>query len=66
MLHSFLYKERVTVDPYILAACESGSMPPSHRESVIILLPKEGKDTKDINQGRSNKVLQRNKKYCPS
>jgi hypothetical protein len=32
--------------------CEMSIMPPSHLESIIILLPKEGKDTSDIGHWR--------------
>jgi hypothetical protein len=32
--------------------CEKSIMPPSHRESIIILLPKEGKDASDIGNWR--------------
>jgi hypothetical protein len=42
--------------PVILGAwnqsLNTGSLPPSHLESVITLLPKEGKDTKDIKHWR--------------
>jgi hypothetical protein len=31
---------------------ENGTMPPSHLESMITLLPKEGKDTSDIKNWR--------------
>jgi hypothetical protein len=41
---------------YILKAwsfsCATGSLPPSHKESIITLLPKEGKDLKDIKNWR--------------
>ena len=33
-------------------SCERGEMPPSHKESVISLLPKEGKNVKDIKNWR--------------
>ncbi len=42
--------------PIILGAwnhsLSTGSLPPSHLESLITLLPKEGKDTKDIKNWR--------------
>ena len=42
--------------PVILDAwkfsCEKGVMPPSHKESIITLLPKEGKNVKDIKNWR--------------
>ena len=41
--------------PIILSAWKhslnTGNLPPSHLESVITLLPKEGKDTKDMKTG---------------
>ena len=33
-------------------SCETGILPESHRESVIVLLPKEGKDVSDIKNWR--------------
>jgi hypothetical protein len=45
-----------TVGPYILRSwlhsVETGLLPPSHLESIITLLPKEGKDSKDIKNWR--------------
>ena len=42
--------------PYIhkawLFSCATGTLPPSHKESIITLLPKEGKDIKDIKNWR--------------
>ena len=44
------------VGPFILAAwdysCIVGHMPPSHKEYIIVLLPKEGKDASDIKNWR--------------
>ena len=44
------------VGPFILDAwtysCDTGSLPPSHSESIIVLLPKEGKDPSDIKNWR--------------
>ena len=44
------------VGPYIYESwkqsCECVIMPPSHSESIIILIPKEGKDAGDITNWR--------------
>ena len=52
-----LYNKLWTITgPIILSAwnysCETGVQPESHRESIIVLLPKEGKDLSDINNWR--------------
>ena len=52
-----MYKKLWSITgPVILDAwkysCEKGVMPPSHKESIITLLPKEGKNVKDITNWR--------------
>ena len=54
---SFVYKKLWTIaGPVILDAwnysCVIGEEPLSHRESIIVFLPKEGKDIKDIKNWR--------------
>ena len=56
-------KNWVIADPFILDAwnhsCRTGNQPVSHRESIIVILPKEGKDIKN-NILKTNCVNSRN------
>ena len=55
--YSVYKKLWIIVSPFIIDpwrySCQTGTQPLSHRESIIILIPKEGKETRDIKNWRA-------------